>query len=78
LPTTEVPSTADRHLALGVDHPADGPDRGGLARSVGAEDDHDLPGLDREGQAPQHLDRAVPGLEVGDVEERRHQLVVPR
>ena len=41
------------------DHPADGPQRGGLAGAVGAEDDDDLALVDREVDAVQHLHRAV-------------------
>ena len=55
------PSKRDR--ALGRDHPADGPQRGGLAGAVGAEDHDDLALVDGEVDAVQHLDRAVAGVQ---------------
>ena len=45
--------------------------RGRPAGPVGAQDDHDLPGVDGEGHPTEDLDLAVAGIEVLDLERSR-------
>ena len=62
--------------ALAVDHLADRPDRRGLARAVGAEQDDDLAFVDMQVDITEHLDRAVAGIEARDLQHRGHRFTL--
>src|SRR3990170_3080579 len=54
--------------ASGAEHAGDRPEGGGLAGPVGADQRHDLPVADLEGNAPEGLDIAVENVEILDSE----------
>ncbi len=68
----------EHDATAGFDHPRDRPQRGGLARAVGAEDHHDLAFIDGEIDPVEHPHRAVSRAQLRNLEECRHATVVPR
>ena len=66
MPTSSVAAHVD--TALAVDHLTDRPDRRGLARPVGAEQDDDLAFVDVQVDVAEHLDWPVPGIEALDLQ----------
>ena len=59
--------------ALAVEHLADGPNRRRLARTVGAEQDHDFTFIDVQVDVAEHLNRSVPGIKALDPQHGGHR-----
>ena len=76
-PTTEDLAAVEHHFAVRVDRPRDRPQRGRLARAVGAEDDDHLAVLDAERDSVQHAYGAVATAQVRDLEQA-HDAGAPR
>ena len=65
-------------LTARTQHPADRAQCRGLPGAVGTQDCRNTAGIEREGDAMQHLARTVERFEIGDLEQRNHHAGLPR